>query len=208
MKKLIYLLALTFAISSVSCKKDDPTPEDDQEEVGGAKFIFTEVEREAHDDHYHYEDIANPDIETITFSGAQMLPPVGSHIHLEKGKTYRFELKATDFAGRETQHTFVEKADNHFAFILGIPDASAEVVYKDKNADGTEVAVGVTGYLTVNNETSTFTMRYIMRHLNNGIRPNINPSTDWSNNNFTQFTGSNDLDLRFEAHFVDGHEGH
>jgi hypothetical protein len=137
-----------------------------------------------------------------------MLPPVGEHIHLEKGKTYRFELKATDFSGRETQHTFVEKAENHFVFILGIPESAAEVVYKDKKADGTSVAVGVTGYITVLQAQPTFQIRYIMRHLNNNIKPNINPNTDWSNNNFTQFTGANDLDLKFEAHFVDDEHGH
>lgn len=200
MKKLIYLFVFTFTFGFISCQKDDPTPEVDQEEVGSASITFTEVEREAHGDHYHYDDIDNPEIETVVFSGA--------HIHLEKGKTYRFELKATDFAGRETQQTFVEKEENHFVFMLGIPDGAAEVVYKDKKTDGTSVAVGVTGYITVIAETSSFTLRYIMRHLNNGVKPNIDPSVDWSNSDFTKFTGANDLDLRFEAHFVDDDHGH
>ncbi|NGF57069.1 hypothetical protein G5B00_11150 [Parapedobacter sp. SGR-10] len=209
MKNTFYFtIALLFVFNITSCTKDDPTPELDQEEVGGAKITFTEVEREAHDDHYHYKDIDDPETETIEFSGTQMLPPVGAHVHLDKGKTYRFQLVATDFAARETQQTFVEKADNHFVFILGIPEGAAEIVYKDKKEDGTNVSVGVTGYLTVTKETESFTLRYIMRHLNNGVKANIDPATDWSNTDFTKFTGSNDLDLKFEAHFVDGDHGH
>lgn len=204
----IYLIVSVFAFTSISCQKDDPTPEIDQEEVGGATLTFTEVEREAHGDHYHYDDIDNPYTDTIKFSGSDMLPPVGAHIHLEKGKTYRFELKVSDFYGRETQHTFVEKDENHFVFILGIPDGAAEVVYNDKKADGTSVAVGVTGYLTVLEETSSFQFQYIMRHLNNGIKSTIDPATDWCNVNFRQFTGANDLDLSLEAHFVEGAYAH
>ena len=60
MKKLAYLLVFTLTL--VSCQKDDPTPEVDQEEVGGAELVFTEVEREAHDDHYHYVDIADAEV--------------------------------------------------------------------------------------------------------------------------------------------------
>lgn len=195
----LILLAISFAFQS--CKKDDPTPEIDQEEVGGAKITFTEVNND-------YNDIDNPDVETITFSGTDMLPPVDNHVHLEEGKTYRFELRATDFAGRETQQTFVEREENHFAFILGIPDGAAEVVYKDKKNDGTNVVVGVTGYITVVEETSAFTMRYVMRHLNNNVKQNINTATDWSLTNFTQFTGANDLDLRFNMHFVSDHQAH
>ena len=206
MKKLAYLLVFTLTL--VSCQKDDPTPEVDQEEVGGAELVFTEVEREAHDDHYHYVDIADAEVETIQFTGAQMAPPVGEHIHLSKGKTYRFQLKAKDFYGRETQQTFVDKAENHFAFILGVPTGAAEVVYADTASDGNKVAVGVTGYITVTAETGKFTMRYIMRHLSNGVRSKIDPARDWSNTNFTQFTGANDLDLNFDAHFVDGDHGH
>lgn len=206
MKKLAYLFILAFTFTA--CQKDDPTPEIDQEEVGGAQILFTEVEREAHDDHFHYIDIENAETESIQFPGTQMAPPVNEHIHLTVGKTYRFQLKAKDFYGRDTEHTFVEKAENHFAFILGIPEGAAEVVYADKKSDGSRVSVGVTGYITVLEGTDKFRIRYIMRHLNNGVRDQIDPVNDWSSTDFTKFTGANDLDLNFEAHFVAGGHGH
>jgi len=131
---------------------------------------------------------------------------VGTHLHLEEGKSYRLQLKATDFAGRETQQTFVQRADIHQAFILG---ASADVLtyeYADKDAAGKSVNVGVTGYLTVLKESETFVLRYVMRHLNPGVKANIKAS-DWNNVNFAQFTGANDLDLKVEVHLV-GEDGH
>lgn len=207
MKKYTLLLLISL-FTFFSCKKDEPTPEVDQEEVGSAQITFTEVEAEAHGDHYHYAEIENPEVEKITFTGDPMLPPTGEHLHLEVGKSYRFNVTIKDFAGRETQQSFVEKENNHFAFILGIPDASAYVTYSDKKSDGSNVQVGVQGYITILKETETFNTRYIMRHLNNNVKEKINTKTDWNNPNFTSFTGANDLDLNFQLHFTAEGHGH
>lgn len=207
MKKYITLLLISIFTFS-SCKKDEPIAEVDQEEVGSAEISFTEVEGEAHGDHYHYKEIQSPEVETIKFSGTSMLPPAGEHIHLEVGKSYRFNVKIKDFAGRETQQSFVEKDNQHFAFILGIPTETAFVTYSDKKSDETKVKVGVQGYLTVLKEATTFNTQYIMRHLNPGVKEKINPKTDWNNNNFTSFTGANDLDLKFQLHFTTEEHGH
>lgn len=202
---IVFILAL-LGFQFQSCEKDDPTPEVDQEEVGTATLTFTEVEAELHGDHYDYHDIADPDVETITFSGTDMLPPVGAHVHLEEGKSYRFELKTTDFAGRESQQTFVERDDIHYAFILGAPENTLRVEYADRKSDGTRVAVGVTGYLTVLDHSNTFVMEYVMRHLNPGVKAQINTAEDWNATNYQRFGGANDIHLRFEMHFVEGHD--
>ncbi|WDF70321.1 hypothetical protein PQ465_08060 [Sphingobacterium oryzagri] len=202
MKKFnLAIIALSMIIFATSCSKDDPTPEIDQEEVGVAKLIFTEVEREEDGDHAHYHDINNPETSEITFSGANMLPPVGEHLHLEVGKSYRLQLVATDFAGRETQQTFISRADIHQAFILGAPANALSYEYADVDASGASVNVGVTGYLTVNATANTFTLNYILRHLNDGVKANIT-AADWNNANYTQFTGANDLDLKVSVHLV------
>lgn len=207
MKKYITILFISiFAFSS--CKKDEPIAETDQEEVGAASIIFTEVEAEAHGDHYHYSEITNPEVEKIDFTGSQMLPPAGAHTHLEVGKSYRFNVIIKDFAGRETQQSFVEKDDHHFAFILGTPEGTAYVTYSDQKADGTKVKVGVQGYITILKESPTFTARYIMRHLNPKVKESIDPKVDWNNNNFTSFTGANDLDLKFQLHFTHDEHDH
>ncbi|PRD56540.1 hypothetical protein [Sphingobacterium gobiense] len=206
----LFILAISILFFAPSCSKDDPTPEEDQEEVGTAKLVFTEVEREEHGDHYHYNDISNPQVEEVVFGGDQMLPPVNAHLHLYVGKTYRLELFATDFAGRETRQTFLDRHDIHQAFILKNPTGSLaetmEYVYADRDVDNNEVNVGVTGYLTVAEEADTFVLRYVLRHLNPGVKENITAG-DWSNSNFMQFTGANDLDLKVEVHLV-SEQGH
>lgn len=208
MKKLNIIAILSLVLVAVSsCSKNDPVPEIDQEEVGTAKLIFTEVEREAHGDHYHYNDIKDAKVESISFSGSTMAPPVGAHLHLEVGKTYRLDLVATDFMGRETQQTFVQREDVHQAFILGAAEKSLTYVYADKDENGKRVNVGVKGYLTVEQESKTFVLRYIMRHLNTGVKARIT-AADWNNSNFTQFTGANDLDLKAELHLVSAPHTH
>lgn len=208
-KTLIFLFAAVTTLSFQSCQKDDPIAEVDQEEVGTATIIFTEVNREAHDDHFHYEDFAGADSDTVKFTPApngQLLPPVGAHFHLEKGKTYRVSLQSTDFAGRRSEQTFVSRDDIHQAFFTANPAteiSTFDYVYGDKNAAGQNVNVGVTGYMTVLETSSTFVMRYVMRHLNPGVKANIT-AADWNNANFLNFAGATDLDLSFEMHFVDG----
>jgi len=210
MKNILNYLTIILALTFASCTKDDPTPEQDQEEVGTATLTFTEVERELHEDHYHYNDIADAEVEEVKFkpTDGQLLPPVGAHIHLEHGKTYRLELKATDFAGRETQSTFVSRADIHQAFILGAPADALEYVYADRDADKQKVNVGVTGYITVNAVSDSFVLQYVMRHLNPGVKENVT-AADWNNKDYTKFTGANDLDLKVELHLVEeGDHGH
>lgn len=209
MKKiLLMLLILPFLFQA--CTKEDPIPESDQEEVFGLKLTFTEVKGEAHDDHYHYTDIENPAVETIDFTGTNLIPPVGAHLHLEVGKSYRFEVKMKDAHGRETQQSFVDRDTIHYAFILGAPTGSLHVQYSDLKTDKTKVKVGVTGYFTILAESSTFEMNYIMRHLNAGVKAGINPKTDWSNKDYRKFTGANDVDIKFGMHFVkdEDHTGH
>ncbi|TYR36566.1 hypothetical protein FXV77_08665 [Sphingobacterium phlebotomi] len=205
----LFIIAISVLFFAPSCSKDDPTPEEDQEEVGTAKLVFTEVEREEHGDHFHYNDIDNPEVVEAIFEGENMLPKEGTHLHLDIGKTYRLELFATDFAGRETQQTFIDRHDIHQAFILKNPteslDGVLEYVYADRDADNNRVNVGVTGYLTVVEEANTFVLRYVLRHLNPGVKENIT-AADWSNSNFTQFSGANDLDLKVEVHLVDEHD--
>jgi len=201
MKNILYFIAFAAILSTTSCSKDDPTPEEDQEEVSSAELTFTEVEREAHGDHYHYNDIANAETATVKFDN-KGLPSVGAHLHLENGKTYRLTLKALDFAGRETQQTFIDRADIHQVFILGAPEGALDYVYADKDANGNAVNVGVTGYITVlKTADNAFTFRYILRHLNSGVKANIKAS-DWNNPDFAKFTGENDLDLKVEVHLV------
>lgn len=189
-----------------SCSKNDPTIEVDQEEVSGASLTFTEVTAEAHDDHFHYHDIEGAEVEKIDFKGSNLLPAVGAHVHLEVGKSYRFQLTVRDFADRESQQTFIERDDQHFAFILGVPADAITVTYADKKADGTRVKVGTIGYITVKKPTNSFVFNYVLRHLNPGVKSTIDPVKDIFTKDYTKFGGANDLDLKFELHLVNEDE--
>ena len=202
-----FAILLTFvALTFNACKKDSPVPEVPEEEIGKAELTFLEVEREAHGDHYHYNPIATAKPVTIAFD-SKGLAPVGSHIHLTEGKTYRLTLKSFDFANREMQQEFLTKHEIHQAFILGAPAGVLTYVYADRDKDNNKVNVGVTGYVTVDEATDGFTFRYVLRHLNPGVKANIT-AADWNNKDFaSKFSGANDLDLKFELHPVHG-EGH
>lgn len=196
-----YLLSLFIvAVTLSSCSKNDPKPEIDQEELGTAKLIFTPVEVVITNNDTTYKVLENEESEEITFTGNPFLPPVGAHIHLHVGETYKMQLKTTDFAGRPSEATFLDRADTHQAFLLNTPENSLKFIYGDDQ-------VGVTAYITVLKATDSFQLRYVMRHLNTGVKNRIKPS-DWNNNNFLQFTGSTDLDLKLEAHFVEEQHEH
>jgi hypothetical protein len=193
---LVAIIALTFN----ACKKD-PKPEIPEEEIGKAELTFLEVEREAHNDHFHYNPIPDAKPETISFD-SKGLAPVGTHMHLTVGKTYKLTLKSFDFANREMQQEFLSKHDIHQAFILGAPAGVLTYAYADRDKDNKKVNVGVTGYLTVDKAAEGFTFRYVLRHLNPGVKANIT-AADWSDANFaSRFAGANDLDLKFELHPV------
>jgi len=197
----ITLIFATILLLS-SCSKDNPIPEVDQEEVSGASLRLIEVEAEEHGDHYHYHDLIDGDTTIITFSGENFLPPVDTHVHLEVGKAYKFELTIKDFAGRESQQSFIEREDQHFAFLLGVPTESIIAEYADRKLDSTKVKVGINGYLRIQKASESFTFRYVMRHLNPGVKEQINPLTDIFNEEFNKFGGANDIDLKFPMHLV------
>lgn len=206
MKINTYIASAIIALITLnSCSKDDPIPVIDQEEVGSARLVFTEVEVEAHGDHFHYNDFAGAEKDSINFEGEKFLPPVGAHMDLEVGKTYRFQLRVFDFAGRQSQKTFIEREDQHFAFWLNAPADAVKIIYADKKEDGTRVKVGTVGYISVLKATNSFNWRYIMRHLNPGVKTSIDVAKDIQNKEFTKFGGANDIDLQFNMHLVAEH---
>src|SRR5690606_2380508 len=191
----VMLLSAGILAFTSSCSKDDPEPEVPQEELGSATLTFTEVEW--HGD--HADDLENPEIEEVTF-GEDGLPPVGTHLHLDAGKTYRLTLSATDFVGREgAEQEFLDDSDIHQIFFLGAPEGVLDYQY----ADADNKQVGATGYRPGLKAAEAFTVNVVLHHLNEGVKANIAPDA-WNNPNYTQFSGVNDLDLNVEVHVVDG----
>ena len=202
MKKHIFI-ALMALISLSSCSKDDPSPETDQEEVNAARLIITPVEKQTLENKTVYIPLADGEVTELKFQAPDYTPEEGSHVHLHVGESYKLELKTTDFMGRASEQTFLNRPDIHQAFLLGASDELLSFEYADaKN-------VGITAYITVKKASPSFILNYIMRHLRAQVKQNIS-AQDWNNPNYRQFTGDNDLDLKFEVHLVepDGHDEH
>ncbi|QHS61200.1 hypothetical protein GWR21_16825 [Chitinophaga agri] len=193
-----YLLLgiISFGIMTFSsCSKEDPVPEKDQEEVGKTSLLLQEVEWDGDFSTGHAHAIDGAAIDTIQFD-EQGNAPAGFHLHLHTGRSYKMTLIARDYAGREIQQTFLDRADIHQAVILGAPDGVMDYTYGDDQ-------VGVTGYLHIVKSASTFTLQYLMRHLNPGVKAQVTPD-DWNNANYqTKLAGATDLDLKFELHPVE-----
>ena len=196
------LLALISVFTFSSCKKDDPIQEVDQEELSAASLTFTPVEKEVIDGKTIYTAIAGEEIQSIKFEGPNYLPDVGKHLDLHVGETYKMELKTTDFAGRSSEHAFVNRAENHQAFLLGAENDLLDFEYGEVNN------VGVTAYITIKKISDKINFIYVMRHLNNDVKSKITAS-DWNNNNYLNlFSGANDLELKFQAHLVEEDHTH
>ncbi len=192
------LIALISVFAFSSCTKDDPIPEVDQEQLSTATLTFTPVEKEIKDGKTIYTSIEGGEVESIKFQAPSYLPEVGTHLDLHVGETYKLSLKTTDFAGRASEQTFLNRSGSHQAFLLGADNATLEFVYGDENN------VGITAYITPKKEASVV-LNYIMRHLNAASKQTLKAS-DW--NNTAIKLGAIDLDLKFEAHLVEEGHGH
>ena len=192
------ILAFSAIIAFSSCTKDDPIAEIDQEQLSSATLIFTPVTQEINNGKISYKEIEGEKIQSIKFKAPSYLPELGEHLDLHVGDTYKLELKTTDFAGRASEQTFLNRPESHQAFLLGVDNDTIEFVYGD------DYNVGITAYLTVKKE-GNLTLNYIMRHLNASSKSTLK-STDW--NNASVKLGAVDLDLKFQAHLVDEDHGH
>ncbi len=196
LRNYLLLGMITFGVLTFSsCSKEDPVPEKDQEEVGKTSLLLQEVTWDGDFRTGHPHAIDGAAVDTIEFD-EQGNAPVGFHLHLHTGHSYKLTLIARDYAGREIQQTFLNRADIHQAVILGAPNGVLDYTYGDDQ-------VGVTGYLHIVKGASTFTLQYLMRHLNPGVKAGVT-ADDWNNTNYqSKLAGATDLDLKFELHPVE-----
>lgn len=183
-----YLVLGLFAVGTLSfsaCSKDDPEPENPEEEIGSVIFNFIEL-----------NDAGQQTTDTVqVVFDEQGNAPVGAHYDMEVGHKYRLKVIAYDYAGREIQQEFVDEADEHQFFFLGAPEGTLAYTYEDDN-------VGVTGIFEVlAPSSSTFTFNAILRH---GLDKSRTTVADWNNTNYAGFGGSTDMNLRFRLHLVEG----
>lgn len=228
--KFAFFTAIIVATSVTSCKKDDDGPEPVKEGIERSELILTEVTGaaiEAHGDHFHgLTDLTEGTPIVIKFNDKGAATANG-HLHLEADATYKIQLKAWDYTGKEVQNDCIASkamADNYKSFLVGgnfvlNKDSQHEsgAIFQPREAtygDGTAVTgatqtTGILTYFTIghDNEGATKEVSYILRKLDNGVKATITRS-DWNHNDYaTKFAGEDVLKLNFEIHAEEGH-GH
>ncbi len=190
-----------------------------------AALVFTELSGGEslypHGDHFHgLAGAVDGKSVTVTF-GSDGNAITNGHLHLEAEGFYRVELKTFDEEGKETQTRFIANevtAANYKAFLVGgdfvlNPDAADETgaifqTRETKYADGADITggavntTGVISYFTMghSNEEGEKDMIFVMRRLNDGVKPTIT-RVDWNRTDYaTAFAGTNELELKFEIH--------
>lgn len=227
MRKLsIFTLVLTSIFALVSCSDDKD--EVIKEGIVRSELTFTEVKGEGvypHGDHFHgLADATEEQKVTIKFDKNGKATENG-HLHLESDAVYKLELKTWDHTGKEVQNDYLLSktvADSYKAFIQGgnfkLNTQSAaesgavfqprDLKYGDGNAvNGQFETIGVLSYFTIgkDNEGLSQKVSYVLRKLNDGVKPKIT-RLDWNRLDYASvFAGENVLELSFEIHAEKGH---
>lgn len=191
----ISVLALfsVIALGITSCKKDNPVPENNQEEFD--KTVLRFVELEAHGDHYDEHETAL----TVTFDASGK--PDKSHYHIDAGHKYRLYIDLYS-GGELINDEIIDEASAHQFFFTGAPDGVLNYTYEDN--------IGLKGIFEVLEESETFDLNVVLRH---GIRK-TDPLLPWNSprSEYTKHGGADDLNVTFKLHPVEGdghdHDGH
>ncbi|AWW33289.1 hypothetical protein DN752_21795 [Echinicola strongylocentroti] len=199
MKKLSIITLITlFSVTLLSCGKDDPVPELDQEVITEVTLTFTEID-EAGNLGTSMEYVASSS-EGIELGGDVQIDEING---LEAGKKYLLEISAYNgIANEDITEEIEEEGDHHQFYFVGSAfvgdNATLMYEYDDQDEDGNPV--GLEGYVTVNEtiNSNTGTFNLVLRHdLNKDYEGADNPS--WSD--FVQAGGESDLDIDFPVTF-------
>lgn len=182
-KQLTFVLLAIASLSFVSCKKDNPVPEVDQEEFD--KTVLTFVKLEGQQGNYHELGTAL----TVTFEATGK--PDKSHYHLTVGHAYRMYISLYS-KGELVNDEILADADLHQFFFTGAPNGVLNYTYEDN--------IGLKGVFEVVKENPTFTLNLILRH---GIRKS-NPLLPWNSprSEYVKAGGADDLNVSFDLHPV------
>lgn len=174
--RIAIALILSIVVAFASCKKNDPIPEDDQEEFDNVKIVFTNLDDPS-------------DVSTINFDKAGK--PDKSHFHLLKSEKYKMELTLFH-NGENINHEFIDEIDEHKFFFLAPADAVANYVYQDND-------LGLTGEITFGNVDTAFELTILMRH---GLDKSHPSAKAWNSSDYQKAGGVDDLKIILPIHLV------
>lgn len=176
------------ALSFNACKKDNPVPEEDQEEFDGTTITFTAGH--FHGTEFHAEE--EPFTVNFTNSTASATP---SSINLHEGESYLMEISIFR-KGVNISQEF--DATDHQFFFTGAPADVLDYEYKDDH-------LGLKGLLTVKAMASNgFDLNVILRH---GLNKQHPSAQAWNSANYVQAGGTDDFNRKFTITTLEG-DGH
>jgi len=197
--KFSLVLLLTLATTLLSCSKDDPVPELDQEVITDVTLTFTEVDDNGNSLGGSLEYVASA-AEGIELGGNLEIDVING---LESGKRYLLEVSAYNgIAEEDITAEIEEEADEHQFYFLGSAfmgnTSFMEYNYNDEDENGQPI--GLKGFVTVDESLTSNNgqIRLVLRHaLDKSFEGAENPH--WED--FVQAGGESDLDITFEVTF-------
>ncbi|GAB3666496.1 hypothetical protein GCM10028791_42320 [Echinicola sediminis] len=197
--KVSLALLLSVTLSFLSCSKDDPVPELDQEVITEVTLSFTEVDDNGNTLGASLEFEARAE-EGIALGGNLDIDVITG---LESGKRYLMEVSAYNgIAEEDITEEIEEEADEHQFYYLGsaFVGNSSFMTYTYDDEDENGNPIGLKGLVTVDESLSSNTgqIRVILRHdLDKDYEGADQPH--WEN--FVQAGGESDLDITFNVTF-------
>ena len=178
-KQLTIALFAIASLSVVSCKKDNPVPETDQEEFDQTVLTFVELDN-------NHQEIGDPAL-TVTFDIKGK--PDKSQYQLMAGHSYRMYIKLYS-KGEVVNDEVLGDADLHQFFFTGAPDGVLDYTYEDN--------IGLKGVFNVQKENPVFTLNLVLRH---GLKKS-NPLLPWNSprSEYVKAGGADDLNVSFDIH--------
>jgi hypothetical protein len=190
------------------------------------KLIFTEVNGEAHGDHFH--DLADKEkVEPIAISFDEKGTALsGGHAHLHPAGIYKIELKQFDATSKETQGQYITNkatADYYKAFLTGgsfvlnsNSSTGSGAIFQTKEAtygDGSVVngateTTGIITYFTAGKDNEgEKNVFFVLRKFNDATTKAKVTRADWNLSDYaTKFAGQDQIKLSFELHAEEGED--
>lgn len=188
---------VSLSLCLISCEKDDPLPEVDQEVITDLTLRFSEVNDSGEVVAGSGFEVVASDAEGISLGNS---PEIDVIEGLEAGKKYLLEISLYNgIAGEDVTVEVAEDDTEHQFYFLGstLVGETAFLSYEYNDEDINAQPVGLKGYLTVGSPAiTTGTFRVVLRHdLDKAFEGANNPNFE----SFEQAGGETDLDVTFQV---------
>lgn len=176
----IATIAIFLIISFVSCSKNDPVPELDQEEYNSVQLIF---------EHGTYaNNVFTPSDEKTVVNFTKNGNPTPESVNLTEGESYRMKINIL-LDDESINQEIIDEADEHQFFFLGSPDGVFDYKYEDDQ-------VGLTGILsTLKSTNETFDFQILLRH---ALNKDHAAAQAWNSKTYVEAGGADDLNIKLK----------